>query len=91
MAAAKASLGNAGDSAEPLGGGPGDCDLQVLEEHKTKGGSFQFTDPDFNTLLATLTARMGKRRDRRHFAERDPRAQRHPPSPRTALFGLHPR
>ena len=29
-------------------------------KNSSSGGNFQFTDPDYNTLMATLTARMGR-------------------------------
>jgi hypothetical protein len=48
-----------GQGAEPLTGGAGTVTYKYSKS-PTQGGSFQFTDPDFNTLLATLTARMGK-------------------------------
>ncbi len=51
--------GNAGDLAQPLGGGGGNVTYSY-SKNSSSGGNFQFTDPDYNTLMATLTARMGR-------------------------------
>jgi hypothetical protein len=51
--------GNPGDSAEPLGGGPGNVAYSYTK-NSSSGGNFQFTDPDYNSLMATLTARAGR-------------------------------
>jgi hypothetical protein len=51
--------GNGGDSAQPLGGGAGNVTYSY-SKNSSSGGNFQFTDPDYNTLMATLTARMGR-------------------------------
>ena len=51
--------GNAGDSAQPLDGGAGNVTYSY-SKNSSSGGNFQFTDPDYNTLMATLTARMGR-------------------------------
>jgi hypothetical protein len=55
----QAVTGNAGDLAEPLGGGGGNVTYSY-SKNSSSGGNFQFTDPDYNTLMATLTARMGR-------------------------------
>jgi hypothetical protein len=54
----QAVVGNAGESAQPLDGGPGNVTYSYSKT-SSSGGNFQFTDPDYNTLMATLTARMG--------------------------------
>jgi hypothetical protein len=51
--------GNAGDLAQPLGGGGGSVTYSY-SKNSSSGGNFQFTDPDYNTLMAALTARMGR-------------------------------
>ena len=51
--------GNPGDSAEPLGGGPGNV-AYSYSKNSSSGGNFQFTDPDYNSLMATLTAHAGR-------------------------------
>jgi hypothetical protein len=48
-----------GDLAEPLGGGGGNVTYSY-SKNSSSGGNFQFTDPDYNSLMATLTARMGR-------------------------------
>ena len=53
--------GNPGDSAEPLGGGAGNV-AYSYSKNSSSGGNFQFTDPDYNSLMATLTARAAARR-----------------------------
>lgn len=54
----QAVAGNPGGSAEPLDGGPGVVTYSYSKS-STSGGNFQFTDPDYNSLMVTLTARMG--------------------------------
>jgi hypothetical protein len=54
----QAIAGNPGDAAEPLGGGAGNVTYSYSKA-SSSGGNFQFTDPDYDTLMATLTARMG--------------------------------
>jgi hypothetical protein len=56
---APAVAGDPGQTAQPLDGGPGQV-AYTYSKNSTQGGSFQFTDPDYNTLMATLTARMGQ-------------------------------
>jgi hypothetical protein len=56
--AAQTIAGNPGDSAGALNGGPGNVTYSY-SKNSTSGGNFQFTDPDYNSLMATLTARMG--------------------------------
>ena len=51
--------GNGVDSAQPLDGGAGNVTYSY-SKNSSSGGNFQFTDPDYNTLMATLTARMGR-------------------------------
>ncbi len=55
----QAVAGNAGDLAQPLDGGGGSVTYSY-SKNSSSGGNFQFTDPDYNTLMATLTARMGR-------------------------------
>jgi hypothetical protein len=55
----QAIVGNAGGSAEPLDTGPGNVTYSYTKT-SSSGGDFQFTDPDYNSLMATLTARMGR-------------------------------
>ena len=55
----QAIAGNPGDTADPLNGGPGKVSY-TYSKSPSSGGNFVFTDPDYNTLMATLTARMGK-------------------------------
>jgi hypothetical protein len=55
---AQAVAGNPDGSAVPLDGGPGSV-AYSYSKNPTSGGNFQFTDPDYNCLMATLTARMG--------------------------------
>jgi hypothetical protein len=54
----QAVAGNPGDTADPLNGGAGTVAYSYSKK-PTSGGNFQFTDPDYNSLMATLTARMG--------------------------------
>jgi hypothetical protein len=41
-----------------MNGGPGTVTYNYSKP-SSSGGNFQFTDPDYNSLMATLTARMG--------------------------------
>ena len=66
--------GNAGDLAQPLGGGGGTVTYSY-SKNSPSGGNFQFTDPDYNTLMATLTARMGREEIGRCISEPDARAK----------------
>jgi hypothetical protein len=54
----QAVAGNPGDTAEALNGGAGTV-AYSYSKNPTSGGNFQFSDPDYNSLMATLTARMG--------------------------------
>lgn len=55
----QAIAGNPGDSAEPLVGGAGNV-TYGYSKSSSSGGNFQFGDPDYNSLMATLTAHMGR-------------------------------
>ncbi|HEX4520425.1 MAG TPA: hypothetical protein VH063_12675 [Gaiellaceae bacterium] len=49
--------GNSGDSAQPLDTSSGNV-AYSYSKSSSSGGSFEFTDPDYNSLMATLTSRM---------------------------------
>ena len=66
--------GNGVDSAQPLDGGAGNVTYSY-SKNSSSGGNFQFTDPDYNTLMATLTARDRARGDRPLLPEPDARAK----------------
>jgi hypothetical protein len=54
--------GTSGDSREPLAGTPGNVSYSYSKS-SSSGGSFEFTDPDYNSLMATLTSRMSSGRE----------------------------
>jgi hypothetical protein len=49
--------GNSGDSAQPLDSSPGNVSYSY-SKGSSSGGGFEFSDPDYNSLMATLTSRM---------------------------------
>ncbi len=54
----QAITGDPGESAQPLDGSPGSVTYSYSKT-SSSGPNFQFTDPDYNSLMATLTTRMG--------------------------------